>query len=81
MAVDESYVNQILVGVRKLSDVALIVHMSGFREDSAPFRALNLELARRLKRREQRVAWVAIGISATALAVSIVTAYVRVASP
>jgi hypothetical protein len=58
-------------------DLDLINHMAGWKETEPKYRAISIELQRRAKKREQRVAWVAIGISAVSLLISIVSAATR----
>ena len=52
-------------------DLSLVQHAAGWKDTDARHRAIMIELGRRAKRREQRIAWVAIGVSAVSLLVSI----------
>jgi hypothetical protein len=58
-------------------DLTLVQTAAGWKETTAKHRAIMIELARRAKRREQRIAWIAIGVSAVSLVVSIAALVLR----
>jgi hypothetical protein len=67
---------QYMNSLKDATDLELICHRAGWKEHDHRHQALKLELERRAKKREQRVAWTAIGISAASLFVSLATAIV-----
>jgi hypothetical protein len=64
-----------MASLARASDLELVVQAAGWREGTAKNRAITIELQRRAKRREQRIAWVAIGVSVASLIVAMLTAW------
>jgi len=55
------------------SDLELVVQAASLREARAKYRAITLELQRRAMRREQGIAWIALGVSVASWIVAMFT--------
>jgi len=58
-------------------DLTLVQAAAGWKESTAKHRAIMIELARRAKRREQSVAWFAMGVSVVSLVLAIAALVLR----